>query len=101
MCMLTESAPKNFTYTALRGCDPLPTFDEIEELVVTGGFEFLVLDSLYRTGLLPVLRQERVGRRQQSGGPQRLSQTPHPPRPAPMAGRRSRLHRYFPNAALT
>jgi hypothetical protein len=52
MCMLTESAPKNFMYMALRGRDPLPTFDEIEELVVTEGIEFLVLDSLYRTGLL-------------------------------------------------
>lgn len=52
MCMLAEKKPENFTYAALRGVDPLPTFDQIEELVVSGGYEFIVLDSLYRTGLL-------------------------------------------------
>jgi len=51
LSMLARSAPKGLIYQTLRG-SRLPSLSEIAELIVSQGIGFLVLDSLYRTGLI-------------------------------------------------
>ena len=52
MCMLASEKPHGFFYQCLRGCIQLPTIDQIAELIISRRIEFLVVDSLYRTGWL-------------------------------------------------
>lgn len=52
MCMLATAKPDGFHFQCLRGTLELPSVDQIAELIISEGIEFVVVDSLYRTGWL-------------------------------------------------
>ncbi|MEO5716247.1 MAG: AAA family ATPase [Luteolibacter sp.] len=52
LCMLTDSKPDGFHFQCFRGCQDLPTVDQIADLIIEEGFELVIVDSLYRTGWL-------------------------------------------------
>jgi hypothetical protein len=52
LCMLADSPPVGLLYHALRGEERLPTMEDIEDIIVSENIGLVILDPLYRTGLL-------------------------------------------------
>lgn len=52
MCMLANAPPEGLIFMTLRGADRLPEMSEIEELIDEENIGLVILDPLYRTGLL-------------------------------------------------
>lgn len=52
MCMLGNAPPKGLIFMTLRGADKLPLMGDIEELIFEENIGLVILDPLYRTGIL-------------------------------------------------
>ena len=52
LCMLATQQPAGLDFQILRGQDPLPHLEHVEQLIVREGYGLVILDSLYRTGLI-------------------------------------------------
>jgi KaiC/GvpD/RAD55 family RecA-like ATPase len=52
LSLLSPERPENFRYFCMRGRDRLPRVGELEEMILREGIEFVVVDSMYRTGWL-------------------------------------------------
>lgn len=52
MCMLAPQKPDGLDIQLLRGKEPLPTVEQLEDIIVQRGFELVFIDSLYRTGFI-------------------------------------------------